>query len=173
MEHGAYIVDEIVSLKANIATSSFGYNSSHSIPVALTAPKSKKRGSYGYSKAMYASRSAMVKTRVDTLVAVIEENLLSFCGPDLGNGNDRDQQIFNASTRVLALKSFNPHADKDEKKSSINNSRLSELTVVKNINRFMIELEKVPAVACREQFKLMLAQALLPNTGPNEPKILI
>jgi len=45
-------------------------------PAANTAPKSnKKRGSYGNSKTMYASRSAMVKTRVDAFVAVIEDNL--------------------------------------------------------------------------------------------------
>ena len=152
-------------------------------PAANTAPKSnQKRGSYGNSKTMYASRSAMVKTRVDALVAVIEDNLQSFCGLDLGNDNDRAQQIFNASTRVLALKltardtdpPTAPHENhlcqpcdaRPTTRNPINDSRLSELTVVQNINNFMFELERVPAVACREQFKLMMfAQALLPNTG--------
>ena len=107
-------------------------------PAANTAPKSnKKRGSYGNSKTMYASRSAMVKTRVDALVAVIEDNLQSFCGLDLGNGNDRAQQIFNASTRVLAVKlkarDTDPHEnlccqprDVVSIENPINDSRLSE-----------------------------------------------
>jgi len=53
---------------------------------------------------MHASQSSVVEKRVpvDELVALIEENLSSFRVPDSGYGNERGQQIFNASTRVFA-----------------------------------------------------------------------
>jgi hypothetical protein len=116
-------------------------------PAANTAPKSnKKRGSYGNSKTMYASRSAMVKTRVDAFVAVIKDNLRSFCGPDLGNGNDRAQQIFNVSTRVLAVKlkarDTDPHENLCQPRDAvpianpINDSRLSELKEANRLKLF-------------------------------------
>ena len=144
-------LDENAALKAAAARTTQPCDNSLPLflaPAAIAACKSKKRGSYGDSrdcKTMYASRSAMVKTRVDALVAVIEENLLSFCGPDLGNDNYRAQQIFNASTRVLALKlkahDTPPHENLlcqpcdaiPTRNPPINDSRLSELTVVQNI----------------------------------------
>jgi hypothetical protein len=103
-----------------------------------------------------------IYTKTDDLVSCIQDNLKTFCGPDLFN-NVRAQQILNYAVRIVS-------ALVDGRTLNVKiyhqNDMLSPYAVIQNINDNLAELAVGPQSAFTIRFKSQFFSMLLPRT-PN------